>query len=333
MKVFALSLVVLSACGGGSDECAEGVECDVTLAPPEDGFQLDIGPVEVERGTEVLRCFWRKVPMDADVTGIAVEYNDGSHHLDVFSVPFDMPDGDFDCSDPTQWATWPSEVARGMPTDAPMPSIVVGFQNRTVDWTLPDGVGFRLRQGQQLMIQSHYANVTDQVTPLRMLNLINFHASDGAQVELAETLFDEDFDLQIPAKSAATFTRICEFPDTVNLIGLFGHFHSRGTRHQVYAYDPATGATGDLLYTNTNWDDPPWVTSSKWGRPMPVRAIRMVADYVNNETREITWGPFVGENEHFETYAMFYPRHGLDPLCACHREGELPPGVADGTCN
>jgi hypothetical protein len=322
-----------AGCSDDQGDCAEGTECDVTLQPPEVGFQVSVGPVEVPRGTEVLRCFWRTVPMDADITEIRVKYNLGSHHLDVFSVPYKMPDGDFDCSDPTQWGVWPSEVALGLPADAPMPSMLVGFQNEDINWILPNDVGFPVQAGQQLMIQSHFANVSDQATPLRMLNLINFTASKAPVVHRAETLFDEDMELVIPANSKATFTRICEFPEPVNLIGMFGHFHSRGTQHQVFAYDTETGVQGDLLYTNTNWSDPPWTTSDKWGGPMMTRAIRMVSSYDNTENREIVWGPFVGENEHFETYAMFYPQLGLDPLCVCHREGELAPGVKAGTCN
>lgn len=333
--VLLLAAIAPLGCGTDQAECVgtEGVECDVTLPPPDVGFQLSVeSSVAIPPGTEVLRCFWRKVPMDADITQITVKYNQGSHHLDVFSVPYDMPEGDFDCSDPTQWGVWPSEVAKGLPTDAAMPAMFVGFQNQTFDWTLPAGVAYRAKAGQQLMIQSHYANVTDQVTPLRMLDLINFTATKSSPPNQAETLFDEDVDLHIPANSTATFTRICEFPETVNLIGMFGHFHSRGTKFQVFAYDAATGVQGDLLYTNTNWQDPPWTTSEQWGSPMATRAIRMVTSYTNTENREITWGPYVGENEHFETYAMFYPRLGLDPLCVCHREGEQPPGVVAGTC-
>lgn len=182
--------VVVSACGGGEDGRAPtpggaggaggamqpappacerpGVDCDVTLAPPSRGTQFAIGPFDVAPGTEVLRCFWRKVPTDLDVAEIEIAYNLGSHHLDLFTIDHDMPDGDFDCSDPADWNQWRSEIDRGLDPDKPI-RMVVGFQNETIKWRLPDGVAYRLRTGQQLMIQSHYANAATQKTPTARL--------------------------------------------------------------------------------------------------------------------------------------------------------------------
>ena len=115
---------------------------------------------------------------------------------------------------------------------------------------------------------------------------------------------------------------------------MFGHFHSRGVRHRVFTYDPDTQATGQQIYENTDWDEPPWYTVEQWGgAAVPTRSIKMIAEYDNFEDREIVWGNFVQENEHFETYTMFYPRLDLDQSCVCHREGEPPPGVAAGNCN
>lgn len=320
------SVLLVAACGADDTQCKQGVDCDVTLAPPSSGFQLRVEGPALDPGTERLQCFWRTVPMDADVTNITVHYNLGSHHLDIFTVPYTMPDGDFDCSDPTQWGVWPSQTASGLPSDAAMPAMLVGFQNATVDWTLPDGVGYSVHAGQQLMIQSHYANVTDQATPVRMLDLINFEAASSPMPKHAETLFDEDTNLFIPAGSTTTFTRICEFPQTVDLIAMFGHFHSRGKDLSVWSYDVATKQQGQLLYENTTWTDPPWTTTDTWGGSVQTSAIRMTSTYTNATDHDITWGPYVGQNEHFETYAMFYPSLGLDPYCVCHREGEL------GTC-
>src|SRR5207245_4501387 len=88
--------------------------CDVALPPPPDGLQFRIGPIPVPAGTELLRCFWRRIPADFDITEIQIAYNTGSHHLDLYTVDYAMPDGDFDCADPNAWGQWPSEVARGL---------------------------------------------------------------------------------------------------------------------------------------------------------------------------------------------------------------------------
>ena len=57
--------------------------------------------------------------------------------------------------------------------------------------------------------------------------------------------FDEDFDIYLPAHTEQTITRICEFPQEINLIAMFGHFHSRGLSHEVFIYDPDTEQTGE----------------------------------------------------------------------------------------
>lgn len=334
---FAMGAAAAACSGADAEESCDdpGVGCDVTLEPPEVGHQIIVGPYPVPDGTEVLRCFWSKIPEDMDVTEIEVKYNLGSHHLDIFTVDYAMPDGDFDCSKPEEWGAWPSEVARGLDPESRMPSILVGFQNDTVSWQLPAGVSYKVHAGQQLLIQSHFANVASQDTATaRLYDIINFHAAAAPTEYGAETLFDEDTELFLPAHQESSVTRICEFPSEVNLIAMFGHFHSRGVLHEVYRYDPETDTTGELIYQNRDWDDPPFYTmGDEWSEAPGCTAIKMVAHWNNFEDRDIVWGNFVQENEHFETYAFFYPQLGLNWPCVCRREGEPFPGTdADGNC-
>jgi hypothetical protein len=335
--VVCLSILV-GGCSSGDDDaqdCTPGVDCDVTLDPPAHGHQFVVGPYPVPEGTEVLRCYWVKVPEDMDVTRIEVKYNPGSHHLDIFSTDYAMPDGDFDCSRPEEWGAWPSEIARGLDPASTMPTMLVGFQNDSVEWNLPDGISYKVHAGQQLMIQSHFANVGTQDTPTeRLYDVINFDAAAEPTERHAETLFDEDVDIRLPAHTEQTITRICEFPEQVNLIAMFGHFHSRGVSHRVWTYDPDSQQAGDMIYENKAWYDPQFYTvGDQWDRPIATRAIKMEANYFNFTDDEITWGSYVETNEHFETYAFFYPYVGINWECACHREGEPPPGAdQNGDC-
>jgi hypothetical protein len=336
LGIFAMVLAL--GCEDGSAPtmaCARGgtpgVDCDVSLPPPNHGYQLVVGSLPVAPGTEVLRCFWRKVPFDMDVTEIQIAYNRGSHHLDVYTVGYGMRDGDFDCSNPNLWGQWPSEVARGLDPDSPLPRMLVGFQNERVTWQLPAGVGYRIKGGQQLLVQSHYANATTQKTPSRrMLDVINFVAAGSPVQSAAETLFDEDTELHLPPLASYQRVRYCKFPRPVNLIGMFGHFHSRGRSFAVFPFDPDTQQVDARIYFNTQWDDPPWLTTDNWRGSPVVRGIQMVADYVNNEDRVINWGPYVDLNEHMETYAIFYPRLDIDAGCICFHDGEPPEHIAHG---
>ena len=207
--MFCFSLVAVHAgCGsdqGGATCDTPGVGCDVVLSPPSKGIQYMVGPIEVDPGNEVLRCYWRKVPYEMDIGRIQIAYNLGSHHLDIFTTNYWRPDGDFDCSKPEEWGAWPSQVALGLDPKAPMPEMVVGFQNERIDWALPSNVGYHLRAGQQLMIQSHFANAASQKTPTsRLLNFINLVTVDTKPADHASTLFDEDMKLEIPARSQKT---------------------------------------------------------------------------------------------------------------------------------
>ncbi len=345
MRPRLLAVLALTACGGGpaavtvppdarpadGPACSPGLDCDVSLPPPAQGFQLRIGPFDVPAGTEALRCFWRKVLDDVDVVRIELAYNRGSHHIDLYTTPYAMPDGDFDCSQPAEWGNWPSQVVRGLPETATPPRMVVGFQNESLVWQLPDGVGYRLKKGQQLLVQSHFANARSQLTPTaRGYALVNLHSAATPVAQQAETLFDEDTELKLVPLEPYERVRFCEFPQPVNLIGMFGHFHSRGRRFRVFEWDPLTRTQGRQLYENQQWDDPPWYTSATWGGAPVVRAIRIEADYENTEDREITWGYYVNQNEHCETYAMYYPKLDLLAGCACYHDGEQPEYIAHG---
>jgi hypothetical protein len=315
-----------AACGGeDADACRAGYECDVHLAPPENGRQLLTGPFEVAQGTEALRCYWRRVDQDINVSSVEVAYNHGSHHLDVFQVDYQMPESDeagFDCSKPEEWGNWPSQVGVGQfsPTNG-FPRMLVGFQNERVSWRLPEGVAYEVKAGTQLFIQSHFVNAATQDTPTsRLLNFINFEAMSGEISASAETLFDEDMELELPPHATTTVTRYCEFPQQIQIIGMFAHFHSRGINFEISTYDPATQEVGEKpFYSNQSWSEPPWRTTDDWNGAVRTHGIKMDATYTNPKDEVIRWGSFVEVNEHMETYAMFFPRLDLDPAVVCHR--------------
>jgi hypothetical protein len=327
----------------GGNPCSNGEvageTCDVTLQAPLHGLQFKVGPYPVPAGTEVLRCYWRKVTEDIAISQIEVAYNKGSHHIDIYAATgYDVPDGDFDCSRPEEWGGWGSQMGKGNFDGTRPLRLFVGFQNDAINWALPDGTAYKLKKGQQLLIQSHFANGVTQKTPTaRLLDYINFHSTDASKViNEAETLFDEDTELNLPPHAATTVTRYCVWPQEVNLIGMFGHFHSRGQHFRVWQFDPDTGTQGDMIYENDVWDSPPWMTVNDWGGAIKTKAIKMTSDYFNDTDNTIVWGYYVGVNEHFETYSMYYPALQVDAECICNREGEAPEAVVKGTeasCN
>ena len=70
-----------------------------------------------------------------------------------------------------------------------------------------------------------------------------------------------------------TFTKSCQInsPSPVQVIGANGHFHSRGKKFDIFAWDGVSVTTPpdtDKFYTSTEWDEPPMLTSPELDRPL-----------------------------------------------------------------
>src|SRR5690348_15928017 len=124
MKCSACTLLVLAGCSGGGGPEA-GLE--PLLPPPQNGYQLVIGPFNVPQGQEVQLCQSRKLPNDEPIALHSIEARKtlGSHHLILFKSDYDFPDQTFPCWGVANWEQW---------------SFVADVQQReNLNWTLPEG--------------------------------------------------------------------------------------------------------------------------------------------------------------------------------------------------
>jgi hypothetical protein len=228
----------------------------------------------------------------------------------------------------SNWADWP---------------LVANYQGSgSDDWSYPDGVANELAPTETLMLQTHYVNASTQDTPDGTGQVaINLWALSPSQVTAQiGTLFATNQSIRICASNPMpSFSTTCQFGSTapVTIIGANGHFHSRGTEFDMYAWDGTSTDTPPAsarFYQSKTWDEPPmlhspnlevtvpggsgvWYTCDyQWVQP----SASIGCDALNAFDAKkystppaqqdccYTFGPQVDINEHCNAFVYYYPK-------------------------
>ncbi|MBL8681131.1 MAG: hypothetical protein JNK05_18275 [Myxococcales bacterium] len=316
------------ACGLASliASCAPAVEPYVApvLAPPPEGrgIQLRIS-FEVPPGTEQQRCWTFRLPTtrDLEVVRYEVAYNRGSHHMNLFraipSVEQQARQSGVRLPEETGMAGPGVECFNAIDFDRF--DLVVGSQDTKLDWSLPQGVAYRLHANSLMILQSHYVNGRTQATPGdRAEVLVNlWTAEDPSTIRNhLGTMFANNRQLNIPPRSTnVPYSRGCDLPAGGTFIAMTGHFHSRGRTFTVWDSTDAV-TPQNQCYRSANWAEPPFmVLDGREGRPSPVTVPRngglfYTCTFDNPGNTPITFGPHVEYEEHCNLFAYYYP---VDP--------------------
>jgi hypothetical protein len=308
---FATSLVALAALAAGCQGAPAATPVPIAaeelavLAPPPagEGVQLTLGPFPVAPGAEVQNNFFLKLPVDEDVMvkRIQIAYPKGSHHLNLFkSDTKDVPDHVED----TFAAMYPEY------------DMFANSQSGDLDWKLPEGVGMKFRARQQLMIQSHYVNTLTQATPGNkgQVKVNLWFAKPGELKQTLGMFFAVNPSLRLPPHSTWVAQKAVSLSDhgyneTVNVVAMSGHFHSRGKTFEVNRWsgrDP--NVRGEELYRSDDWDEPPM---KFYDQPIQWRKnerFLYTGTYVNPTDIFIGFGAGnVDTKEHSNLFVYFYP--------------------------
>ncbi len=342
----AASLFVTSALAACGDNLGPGFEPWV-LEPlaASDGFWVRTPEFEVAAGAEIQDCYFFQVPAGATdlmVDRLTMALNPGSHHMNVFRVntvrnlgptdgaPVDLggvqgrfvaggAPGTGECWKAGNWSDWPL-VANSQQSTPGQPIL---------DWNLPDDVATRFAPGQWLMLQVHFVNATTQETPFRGRGGVNFHLSkDGDRQELG-TLFATQQSIRIcRSNPLQTYSGSCSMANGAHTIAAAnGHFHSRGKRFSMYAWDgqsterPADAAR---FYQSARWAEPDmatdlnvavpdgggiwWTCEFEWREPVEGCAAVDARDPLQAGDCCFTFGPTVESSEHCNAFAYYYPK-------------------------
>jgi hypothetical protein len=318
----------------------------------DEGFWIRTPEFAVARGSEIQDCYFFEVPdlasgADLMVDRVTLALNAGSHHMNVFRVktivdldpaagePIDLggvsgtvvrgADND-ECWRSPNWADWPL-VANSQQSSGPSP---------IVDWRLPTNVATRFVPGERLMLQVHYVNSTDQETPWKGRAGVNFHRSrDGDELELG-TLFATQQSIRVcRSNPRPSYSGACAMRDAEHVvIAANGHFHSRGTRFRVWAWDGFSTTQppdSELFYDSRIWNEPDmaidldvriprgggawWTCDYQWREPAAGCEAVDARDPQQAGDCCYTFGPTVETSEHCNVFLYYYPRTAESIIC------------------
>jgi hypothetical protein len=322
------------------------------------GFQFGTPVFTIPAGVEEQDCYFFKVSDLAQSGGldptqpvelhrVQVVQKPGSHHMNIFRVRtivgLDPANGLVQkaqngvgaCFVSSNWSDWP---------------LVANTQiNGNLDWTYPDGVANELDPDEMLMLQTHYVNAQTQTTPGNVGQVsVNFTVLATADVkQQMGTLFATDQSIRIcESNPTPSFSESCQLNSTVpvTIIGANGHFHSRGTKFDMFAWDGKSTTPPDPsaeFYESLTWADPPmlhspdlavtippgggvWYTCDyQWEPPDPSIGCAGLNSF--DETKHMTpaaaldccytFGPQVDKNEHCNAFVYYYPKQQGDVNC------------------
>lgn len=328
----------------------------------DQGFSVKIPEFNVPPGTEVQDCYFLKVPDinhggEIWVQRYLTALNPGSHHMNVFRVrtivnlkpygedgrpagePVKIGDleawvirggapGSNDCWKSANWADWP---------------VVANSQNSRpddpyTDFALPEGVAAKFMPGELLMLQAHYVNATTQKTLSKAKLAVNFYkfTKNTTPIELG-TVFATQQSIRVcQSNPAPRYAGACPLASDVpvTLIAANGHFHSRGRKFDIYAWDGRTDTQppeAQHFYESTSWDDPPmkrglevtipanggiyWSCQFQWLQPSTGCDALNMRDKQHESDCCYTFGPLVETSEHCNAFGYYYPKGVSDIYC------------------
>jgi hypothetical protein len=356
--------LVANGCGGRAPGPPAAVTDPAALQPPPagEGVQMKTDAFTVPAGTEVQSCYFFKVSELASAAGldpakpvdvhrVQIVQKAGSHHMNLFRVRTihgldpaagavqTGSNGQGPCFVSSNWADWP---------------LIVNDQGAgSEDWSYPNGVVNELNPpdpvhpglnlDEVLMLQTHYVNATTQGTPDGVGQVaINLWTLPAAQVTAQMgTVFATNQNISVcQGNPTPSYSSSCHFnsPNPVTIIGANGHFHSRGTEFDIYAWDGTSTVTPDVsarFYQSKTWNEPPmlhspglevtvpanggiWYTCDyQWQPPSDstggcstLNAFEQ-AHHSNLTTQQdccYTFGPQVDANEHCNAFVYYYPK-------------------------
>ena len=303
---------VVTGCNSPDLTAAPGVE-DNSLLPapkPGEGYQLEMGPFSVPRGSEVQICRTFKLPNDEPMAFNRFKeiHNTGSHHVILFRrIATNKPENQVDDQVFPCW---------GVINFDEWEFVIDSQQKNDSDNNLPDGVGMVFEPHHQMMIQAHFLNAAADIskvtTPLDGHSWINMYKMPMENVRSrAAGKFTVNARVFLPARTSnLTFTRDCLFSNPASVFAMTGHFHERGKEFRVDALDADYNPT-EMMYRGTDWNDQPL---THFQTPMPFLGdlsggppgIRFSCTYDNDTDKDIVWGGNASTQEHCNLFFWYF---------------------------
>ncbi|MFN0249416.1 MAG: hypothetical protein ACKV2T_21195 [Kofleriaceae bacterium] len=196
----------------------------------------------LQPGEEKYFCYTMRLPADRDIAikKITPTYGVGTHHILFAQTIATEPEGFSECNVLFK-QTW-------------VPLYTGGLDSGPV--SMPEGVGFStLERGQQVIMQLHLQNATDEV--ISDLTSLEIDIIDKTPEMIEAGIFGMDNrQIDIPPNTdSKTIDMNCTSDQGLEVFAVLGHMHKRGVRLEV-----SRGATAgvDKLYEGSwNFEEQP----------------------------------------------------------------------------
>jgi hypothetical protein len=199
--------LLLLALGCTKDSADSGLDYDVDMRLTEDDLptleanqQIWWGPeVTVQPYSEVMYClFGTYTGEDTGLTSLSFWQNTYGHHLQLFGTTtnaLDIADGEvIDCTDSANESMTSME-----------PMLIADAFNGEVfeEMLLPEGMAYKLREGQRWVLQAHYVNTSDQVILVKDPAVLEFVDEAGVETWVSPLVVNHG-EFTIPAGQTAS---------------------------------------------------------------------------------------------------------------------------------
>jgi len=227
----------------------------------------------LQPGEEKYFCYTMRLDADRDIaiTKMTPTYGVGTHHI-LFAQTFATePEGFSECATLFK-QTW-------------LPMYTGGLDSGPVE--MPPGVGFStLERGQQVLMQLHLQNATDEVVSDVTSLHIDFVDKTPELIEAGIYGMDNRLIDLPPNTDSKTIAMNCTPTHDMNVFAVLGHMHKRG-----FSLDVSRGATAgaDMLYQeNWNFEEQP-VTPMEF-HVNANENVHLRCTHKNNSTSQVGYG-------------------------------------------
>jgi hypothetical protein len=279
--------LVAAACSGAPDGGA------VVDDPSIVRFEMPL--YQLQPGEEKrYNCYTMSLPADREtvITEITPTYGKGVHHLGVYYTIALEKEGVFECPELFR-ETW-------------IPLLGTGIESGTLK--LPEGAGFRLPPGTQILVQLHLQNVTSKAIEDR--STIRIKTQDPVLPVVQAGIFGFDnrtVRIPVDAKNYEQAMSCPKIGKDMNVFAVFGHMHKFGRTIDV-SRGPGPGQ--DMLY------EAAWVFDEQPTTPRrfdikKTDDIHVRCRYDNTSGKELTYGE--SSDTEMCSFVFYYtPYEGLD---------------------
>ena len=183
-------------------------------------------PVHIGAGEERFVCFAAPMMEDAVIDGYAHGAQAFVHHVVFARTLAPEPEGLSEC-DTLFRTTWD-------------PLFITGAGSASLKF--PEGVGHKLKQGAQLLVQMHLLNASEHDVEEPVA--IKMHRSPVAEPEPVGTYVLGSTDVHLPPGQSSEIQGTCTLEESVKVIAAFPHMHWLGKRLTV-----ELGSSADDMHT------------------------------------------------------------------------------------